>query len=175
MAEKVKVRIQFKVILLLASFTIISSCNVDNQITIKNISIEKDLCKNCIGSGNVFIKYNFETKHKLPTVINIFNGKKKYKFHALDNLPLEKGQYCYTHKIDNYGKINTSLNSTLVNFSNLIKFNKLEIAGFGLILVTDSDTKVLYFLDGLIVHQQDSISMNYNDIEKVSFPTRNER
>ncbi len=140
------------------------------KILVQKIKIENELCENCIGLKSIKVKYIFKSNVYLNDRIDLSTSKfflYKMKRHKLS---ANKVPYNYEYIYDEFDMSKyRSLNQVKHDFKNILYFKKNKIVNTDLVLVSNTHTEILYYLNGVKVSEIDSVKMNKGIYDKAVF------
>lgn len=144
----------------------------EQKILVQKIKIENELCENCIGLKSIKVKYIFKSNVFLNDVIDLstsdlFLFKMKRNKLSVNKVP---NNYEYIYEEFDMSKYRT-LNQVKHDFKNILYFKKNKIVNTDLVLVSNTHTEILYYLNGVKVSELDSVKMNKGIYDRAVFPS----
>jgi hypothetical protein len=143
----------------------------EQKILVQKIKIENELCENCIGLKSIKVKYIFKSNVFLNDRIDLSTSDLFLFKMRKSKLSLNKLPFNYEYIYDEFDMSKyRSLNQIKHDFKNIIYFKKNKIVNTDLVLVSNSQTEILYYLSGVKVNELDSVKMNKGIYDKAVFP-----
>jgi hypothetical protein len=163
-----------KYILLIPILCLFLNCELRNkkeEIVIKKIKIQNYSCQYCIGLKSIKIIYELDKNNLLNDTISFYSKKhflykmKKSSF-PTSNKKDVNSEYIYDKfDLSRYGSLYQIKN----DYKEVIYFKRFRINNSDYELVTNSDIKILFYLNNVNVKDTDTFNMRKGEFDKVKF------